>query len=205
MSSLFSLDAPILKTLGLLFSNPGKLFRRYLSGQRKRYYKPVTFFILTTVVFLLFRWLLDYNPMIDAEKNTSTPEAAKFLIDAGRLMFSNIDKMLFLFVFSLAISMKLFFYRKNTLAEFVAISFYMLGAYTLLSTINMFVFTFVKNIFQPISRIFMFFYFIWAMVSYFEERKLLVFFKSILTTVFGFALYVVLGLGLAFIIILIGT
>jgi hypothetical protein len=200
--SMFSLSAPLWTTLRLLFTNPGKLLREYLNGRRKRYYKPVTFFILTTIVYLLCKSLLDYNPLSSSPQQNSELIDASVMYEAGQYMFAHIDKILFFFVFALALSLKLFFFRKNSLAEFVAISFYLLGVYTLLSTAKIFIYTYVTHKYEMLPIVLMLFYFSWALVSFFQKKKLLVFIKGILTYLLGFVLYALFGIGFSLIIIL---
>ncbi len=200
--SMFSVSAPLWTTLKLLVINPGKLLREYLAGKRKRFYKPVTFFILTTIVYLLCRSLLDYNPLASASMPANDEVDVTIFFDAGQFMFANIDKILFFFVFALAISLKLFFYRKNSLAEFIAVSFYLLGIYTIITTIKIFVYTFVTQKYEALPMFLMLGYFLWAIISFFQKKKVLVFFKGIVTYVIAFLLYIVFGMGFSLIIVL---
>ena len=198
---MFSLSAPLWTTLKLLILNPGKLLRDYLDGKRKRFYKPVTFFILTTIVYLLLRSLLDYDPLSKVTPVTSAQVDTTILYEAGKFMFANIDKILFFFVLALAISMKLFFYRKNSLAEYVAISFYLLGIYTILSTFKIIFYTYVTQKYEALPMFLMLGYFLWAIISYFQKKKVLVFFKGIGTFLLAFLLYIVFGMGLSVLIV----
>lgn len=203
--SMFSLSAPLWTTLGGLFTNPGKLLREFLAGRRKRYYKPVTFFILTTIVYLLSKSLLDYNPLIEASPRTTNTIDPTIFYQAGQFMFAHIDKILFFFVFTLALSMKIFFYRTYSLAEYVAVSFYLLGVYTLLSTLKIYVYTFVTQQFETFPMVLMLAYFLWAMASLFQKNKLLVVFKALFTYLLGFVLYIICGMGLSLLIVLLGV
>ncbi len=200
--SMFSLSAPLWITLKLLVINPGKLLREYLNGKRKRYYKPVTFFILATIAYLVVKSLLQFNPMVDAPPPANDKIDTTLFFEAGRYMFMHIDKILFFFVLSLALSLKLFFYRKNSLAEYVAISFYLLGVYTLMGIINMLVYTFLTPDYLYLSILFMLFYFVWALVNYFQKNKLLVLLKGVITYIVGFLLYFVMGFSFSLVIVL---
>ncbi|NOX46877.1 MAG: DUF3667 domain-containing protein [Chlorobi bacterium] len=46
----FALEGPFWLTIKLLFVNPGKLFREYIAGKRKAYYKSVAFFFLIAML-----------------------------------------------------------------------------------------------------------------------------------------------------------
>lgn len=204
--SMFSVDAPLVTTLKLLVINPGKLFREFLAGKRKRYYKPVAFFILTTVVYLLTRSLLDYNPFQDNSIIVVDENASKY-IDGSKLtlarnfMLFNIDKFLFVFVFTLSLFLKLFFFKKYTLAEFVAISFYLIGVYTIFTALNMFYIQYTASVMQVGALFLMFVYFTYAMLSFFKTGKLLVLFKSLPLLLLALFLFMAVAFGFSYAII----
>lgn len=201
LDAVFTIDAPFLTTLRMLVINPGMLFREYLNGKRKKYYKPVTFFILMTVLYLIIRGIINYDPFGSTILQVEDPSKSQLLTKARDFMLLNIDKLLFVFVFSLSVFMKLFFYKKNSLAEFLAISFFLLGIYTILTTLNMFYIQFINNSFQGISIVVMLLYFIYAMVSYFKVKKVQVVIKSAVAFFLAFFFYGFLAYGLSFLII----
>ncbi len=47
-------DGTLFNTLRALFTAPGKLSEDYCNGIRKKYFKPVSFFLLLVVIYLLF-------------------------------------------------------------------------------------------------------------------------------------------------------
>ncbi|MBX2826777.1 MAG: DUF3667 domain-containing protein [Flavobacteriaceae bacterium] len=198
-SGLFSFEAPFWKTLGLLFTNPGKLFREYLGGKRKTYFKPVSFFILLTALHIVIRSLLDYDPMAAAPEGSDY--AVNLFREAGQFMVQNINNILFIFVFTLSLLMKLFFYKKYSWAEYIAVAFYLVGVYILLGTINFFLLVFLNTGMQFLTMLVMLLYFLYAMVSFFQTRKVLVAVKSLLVYALGTLFYVALGFGLALLIV----
>lgn len=179
-ANFFSINAPFFKTLKLLFINPGKLFRAYLGGKRKSYYKPVSFFVLITLLYLIIRAIIDYDPFQNATIAVKDDTQSQLLTKARNFMLLNIDKFLFLFVFYLGILLKLFFYKKYRLAEYLAIGFYIAGIYALFTTLNMFYVQFINSNFQFIAMITMAVYFCYAMVSFFQHQKIVTILKSIL-------------------------
>ena len=201
VDAIFSLNGPLLTTLKMLVVNPGRMFNEYLAGRRKKYYKPVTFFILMTAIYLLIRWIINYDPNISTLLKVEDPYDSQILTNARSFMLLNIDKLLFAFVFSLGLLMKLFFFKKNSLAEFLAISFYLIGVYTVLTILNMFYIQYIDMTFQGIHLIAMLLYFIYAMVSLFKKNKVIVIIKSIFVYVLGFYFYGILAFGLSFIIV----
>ncbi len=138
----FSLDGPLLLTIKLLFVNPGKLFREYIGGKRKTYYKPVAFFVLVTAIYLLLRASINFDPLEDefvnnGQENLSGLEAK--IEEAARLVSENINNFMFFLVFSIAFMLKLFFRKTYNLAEYTSIGLFIVGAYTLLKIITMFI------------------------------------------------------------------
>ncbi|MGB5666657.1 MAG: DUF3667 domain-containing protein, partial [Maribacter sp.] len=103
VESVFTINAPFFVTLKCLITNPGKLFREFLAGKRKRYYKPVAFFVLITVVYLLIRTLIDFDPFQDTSVIAVDGETDKKLTLARKFMLLNINKFLFIFVFTLSL------------------------------------------------------------------------------------------------------
>jgi hypothetical protein len=201
LDSLFSVNAPLLTTLKMLIIDPGNILTEYLSGKRKKYYRPVTFFILMTFIYLVIRGIIKYDPFGSTILKVDDPSTSQLLTQARNFMLLNIDKLLFAFVFSLGLLLKLFFYKKNSLAEFLAIAFYLLGIYTLLTILNMFYIQYIDKTFQALHLITMLLYFIYAMVSFFKYKKVVVVIKSFFVYVLAFFFYGFLAFGLSFIIV----
>ena len=61
LSLAFSFENKFSSTIKKLITNPGILFRDYLKGKRQLYYKPITFFILTTALYIFLRDIIDYK------------------------------------------------------------------------------------------------------------------------------------------------
>jgi hypothetical protein len=199
--TLFSVNAPLITTLKMLIINPGRLFTEYLSGQRKKYYRPVTFFILMTVIYLVVREIIKYDPFGSTVLKVSDPSTSQLLTQGRNFMLLNIDKLLFAFALTLGSLMKLFFFKKNTFAEFLAISFYLLGIYTILTILNMFYVQYIDKTIQALHIFTMLLYFIYAMVSYFKKKRLLVIVKSIFVYSLSFFLYGFLAFGISVLIV----
>jgi hypothetical protein len=201
--NLFSLQAPLPRTLKMMVVNPGKLFKEYLAGRRKSYYKPIPFFLLTTLVYISLRWMIGFNKLTVIGNPEDNPLIdAKLLDQAGNFMFQNINNLLFIFVMALAMVMKIFFYRCYSLIEFLAVSFYLIGFYSLLATINIFYIQFVDNGIQFLAILTMWVYFVYAMTSFFEGRKWITGFKAVVIYAIAFMLYVFLSFNLSYLIIL---
>jgi hypothetical protein len=200
--ALFSVNAPLLHTIKELVVRPGVLLRNYLNGQRRKYYKPVSFFLLTTVLYIIIRSIIGFDPfrnsMIVIEDSSLD---TTLLTDARNYMLLNINNFLFIFVFTLAIFTKWFFFKRYSLAEYIAISFYLLGMYTLLVTCNMFFVQFLGDYMQPTGILVMFIYFIFTMCSLFRRSYLVVILKSAILFLLAFFFYFVVAYGLSYLIV----
>jgi hypothetical protein len=198
---IFSVNAPFFKTVKGLFINPGKVLREYLAGRRKSYYKPVAFFLVMTVVYLLIRSLIGYDPFGNTTLNVTDESQRQLLTKARNFMLLNIDKLLFVFVFTMGLFLKLFFFRKRSLAEFLAVSFYLIAVYTIFTILNMFFINYVDSQVQYLAMLIMMVYFCYALISFFQKRKLLVLLKAIVVYFVSFVSYGLLAFAISFLII----
>ena len=201
IETLFSVNTPLWITLQMLIINPGKLFREYLEGKRKTYYKPVAFFILTTIVYIVLRSVIGYDPMGNTVIEQNDKLDVNLFMAAGNFMVANINNILFLFVFSSGLSLKLFFIKEYSLAEYFAISFYIVGIYNLLGAIFMFYLNYVNPELKFLPAFLMLFYVFYALTSFYKDRKVLVVLKSILFYFTAYFFYVAFGYGLSFLIV----
>lgn len=199
--NFFSINAPFFRTLTQLFANPGTLFREYLSGKRKKYYKPVSFFILLTIIYLALRGIIDFDPFSNSTLSVRDETERQLLLEARNYFLLHIDKLLFVFVFTLGVFLKLFFYQKQAFVEFLAISFYQAGVYTLFVTINMFFMHYINITVQFLAIVLMCFYFIYTMVSFFHKNKILVALKSLIIYIVSFFSYAMLSFGISYLIV----
>lgn len=203
VEQLFTLSAPLPVTVKLMVINPGKLFREFLAGRRRRYYKPISFFLLATLLYLFLRWLIDFNTLGQVIGNPSdNPLIETTLLNQARdFMFKNINNLLFIFVGVLACVMKLFFYKRYKLSEYLAVSFYLVGFYTLLASVNIFYIQYVNRNIQYLASLAMFIYFVYAAVSFFQLRKWVVILKSLVIYLLSYILYLLLAYNFSYLII----
>lgn len=199
----FALEGPLWLTIRLLIVNPGKLFREYIAGRRKSYYKPVAFFILATAVYLILRVWIKFDPL-EGEFTNGQTDLAEFSNkseEVFRSMEDNINYILFFLVFSIAINFKLFFKNKYNLAEYTSIGLYITGVYTLMKIITMFFGKFtaaeVDNTELGILLLLIFY----SSFSLFQKKKLGYFVRYVLVSFFSLILYIIFGLGFFFLIV----
>lgn len=200
-NSTFSVNAPLLVTLKLLFLNPGKLYREFLNGKRKTYYKPVPFFILATILLVLIRSVIKYDPFQEITNTGIDNSNFERVISTAKFMSKNINNFLLLFVLTLCLILKLFFRKSYTLAEYLAISFYVVGVYTLFATMSLFLTKFVSEKLQYIPFVIIVIYLIYALNSLFLKKKAIVTIKTLILYPLAMFFYMALGFGLSFLIL----
>ena len=203
--NLFSLSAPIVITIKSLIRDPGKLLREYLEGKRKKYYKPISFFILTTAVYLFLRWSIafDIRDNLNLDETTVKQADLDMVKQASYFMFQNINSLAFLLVFTMSLALKIFFFKKFTLAEYVAVSFYLNGVYSMLATVNIFYMKFINPRVQYLAILVMAVYFVYAMLKFFRHKPWLVAIKSVVVYFLAYAGYTILAFYLSYLIVLI--
>jgi hypothetical protein len=187
--TIFSVDAPLFYTIKMLCLHPGTMLREFLAGKRKRYYKPVAFFVLMTIIYLLVRSLIGYDPLLaSAVRVTGDPN--ELMVQTQKFMFENINKFLFFFVFWFGILLKIFFYKRYSIAESWTISFYLVGLYIILSTLNMFLVHYISYDLQFVIVAVIGIYFVFALLSLFQRPKWLITLKTIPVYIISIGLYI---------------
>lgn len=198
---IFSVNAPLFLTLKLLVVNPGKLFREYLSGRRKTYYKPVPFFILTTLMLIFFRSILNYDPMSNMVAAGGEGINESLINSAGDFMSKNINNIILSFVFAFAVFVKLFFSRSYSFAEYIAVSFYVIGFYLFFTTVLIFGLQYLKPQFRMVPFIGMFFYMIYALISFLKKKNTITIIKIILVYFLSVIFFMIIGYGISLLIV----
>ncbi|MEP1097447.1 MAG: DUF3667 domain-containing protein [Cyclobacteriaceae bacterium] len=198
-SSTFALEGQLLTTIKLMVVNPGKLFREFIGGKRKSYYKPVAFFVVLTALYLIVRALVDYNPIADVKEIQEGP-GKKFAV-AGQYMFAHINHIMILLVFSIGLNQKLFFWRKYNLAEYVAVGFYIAGFYTLLGVIQMLINAFIYPVPSQLVLVILVAVVFYASLSLHQKKSFRAFVKYFFATLLTLILYLILGYGFSFLMV----
>ncbi len=198
---IFSVNAPLFLTLKLLVVNPGKLFREYLSGRRKTYYKPVPFFILTALIMIFTRSMLDYDPMSNMVDMGGESINESLINSAGVFMSKNINNIIFSFVFAFAVFVKLFFSRSYSFAEYIAVSFYVIGFYLFFTSVLIFGLQYLKPQFRMVPFILMFFYVMYALISFLKKKNAFTILKIIMVYFLSVIFFMIIGYGTSLLIV----
>ena len=203
VDNLFSLNAPLIRTVKNLFTNPGTLLREYLGGKRKKYYKPIPFFILTTAVYLFLRWSIGFEIQgeFNLDKSTMNQIDPDTLTQARDFMFQNINNFAFFFVLTMSLALYMFFYKKYTFSEYVAVSFYLNGIYSLLATLNLLYIKFINPKVQYLAILVMLIYFIYAVIRFFQNKPWPVGMKSVMAFILAYIGYIFLAFNMSYLIV----
>ncbi len=188
-------------TLKYLCINPRKVFREFIEGKRKRYYKPVSFFILMTVLYVVISSILNSDPIKDETFKSVSESAQSMAYQAGEFMRSNITNFLFFFVFSIGISLKLVFRKRHTLAEYFAIAFYLVGIYTFMVSCFMYFINKLPLNMRSIPLLLMLIYFMYAIMSLFQKVTFKTVLKGIIAYFLAVFLYILCSFGLSMLIV----
>ncbi len=194
--STFALDGPLLKTIWTLIVNPGKLFREFIAGKRKTYFKPVAFFVLITAVYLILKSIIHFAPL---EVEFKTGQEGLATISSGnkeslRLFDHNINNILFSLVFSIAFMLKLFFRKKYNLAEYTSIGFYIAGMFTILMIIMMFIKKFTAIGFNDIEFGILALFISYNSFSLFQKKNVGAIIKYLLVGILSLILYLIFAI-----------
>ncbi|MFV8226422.1 DUF3667 domain-containing protein [Christiangramia aquimixticola] len=197
--SLFSVESPLSITLRTLFLKPEKLFKEYLGGSRKKYYRPVAFFILMTAIYLVVRSLIDFESNVESMVITGENESSASK-EASVFMIRNINKFLFLLVLGMGISLKVFFFKRLRLLEYWVIAFYITGIYTLLTIFGTVITVYGSKQIQPVIIFLALVYFIFCCIRFFKGNKFLVGIKAFFAFFIAMLIYVAGSFELSYLI-----
>jgi hypothetical protein len=202
-AGLFSIEAPIWRTVKHLTVKPHQLLWQYLHGKRKTYYKPVSFFILTSALYLLVRWAINFDILSDSTITVGNVGDGEMLTSARSYMLLHIDKLLIFYVLSMALLLKLFFYKRYLLAEYFAVAFFMVGFYMLLATLNIVFITYSGSTNQSLALVLMGVYFVVAMTMFFKRPKFWIALKAFFVYMIGATIYLLLAFGFSYLMVVI--
>ena len=205
LSLAFALEGPFWLTIQLIIVNPGKLFREFIGGKRKTYYKPVAFFFLISAVYLILRALINFDPLKGESVKSDLADLALVSEKIGetfRLMSRNINNIMFLLVFSIALILKLFYRKKYNLAEYTSIGLFITGMYTLLKIFTMFVGKYALVEVDNLELLILLILIFYSSLSLFQKYDFWSLSKYLLISVFSLVLYIVFGVGFFLLIVM---
>ncbi|HSP87624.1 MAG TPA: DUF3667 domain-containing protein [Ignavibacteriaceae bacterium] len=191
----FHLDSPPLLTIKTLTTNPGFLIREFIDGKRKKYHKPVHYFILAIAFYLIIRTLLHFDPIVNQYKamgkELPSPEVMNTVpMLASSILAKNINLLLFVFVFIFSAFTKLFFRKSGyNYIEHLVFSFFTIGHYVLLSVFVM-PLSFIDPKLIYLTYLVQIGYLSFSLISFHKPKIFIGILKSVVAVIFSFSIYV---------------
>jgi len=202
IASAFSAERGMLYTIRKMLLRPGESIRQYLTEDRKRYVKPVSFIIVTSLIYTLVSHFFHIDAKI-FQQQLSDETAALELPTQELIINWMIDNSGYLSImegFFMAFWVKLFFRKSGyNLFEIFVLFCYISGIASLFSAI-IFIIQGLANLdLIFISTLIMMIYYTWATGQFFGKRKVKNYVKSFASYMLGLSLLSIL---IAFIVVL---
>lgn len=204
LSSAFSIQGPFFSTIKLLALNPGKVFRDFIAGKRKSYYKPIPLFLLLTAIYLILRVLIDYDPLANQLGNNppeSLSDPQNKSREAARFMVNNINYIMFFLAFSIGLMLKIFFRRRYYLAEYTSIGFYITSMYVLIGIPLMLLNKYLSYQTHQFQLLLLILIISYCCYSLFNRMNFWLFIKYVLVSLLSLMLYIILGFGFSYLVV----
>lgn len=138
VESFFSYDNQFLRTLKHLFSKPWEVVDSYVSGTRKKYISPLSFFAISVTfsglyVFVVKNYFMDSFAMPQAYDNAAS---AKIGPDILKITLEYYSLIYFLMIPGLALMSKIVFFNKRyNYTEHIVIFFYTMSLISIVSSL----------------------------------------------------------------------
>lgn len=191
------LSSPLPRTAIGMLTQPGKLIRRYIKGERKKFYQPVQYFVLSVAFYYFVRWLTQYDPVdIGYQLSGATPpDPAQMNLREKTSVFmsKHVNLLLFLLIGISSGFFRLFFRKAEVnYTEYLVFGFYTVGQFIQLSVITIFL-TQLSPKFLLLNYLLIFLYPAWAMYGFQEKKKWVKTLATIPIMAISFFFYVVIS------------
>ncbi|MBX7044289.1 MAG: DUF3667 domain-containing protein [Ignavibacteria bacterium] len=203
--STFHWESSFVHTVKELLVSPGVFLRNFINGKRKSYTKPVSFFILLVTVFVISFHFFSDNFVSFVNKTFMGENAEKYhpmgvsIVEMQHFFFNKLNYFYFVIPPIFALYLSLFFKKmKLNFAEAMASSFYVIGMGLFISLFLVF-FALINVKFWSIRLITTFAYYVYALMSFSNEKTAAGFFKSLGVTLLTYITFAFLLSALAFI------
>jgi hypothetical protein len=195
---IIHLEKGFLFTVKELTLRPGTAVRNFLGGNRSRYYKPIGFLIVCSVIYtVISHWI--GKPPIPASGNGNMDKINHWV--EAHYSYANLIEILLI-----ALSLHWFFGRKGyNYFEHLVLMSYLTGYGMLVGTVLM-LFSRATGVASSDS-IFLFFvllYTVWAVGMFYKAKSWLVYGRALLAYITGFMLFVLLAIVVGVILELLG-
>lgn len=156
------------------------------------------------MIYFAFGELINYDPLAEQFGDENVPrmeETMAFIERAVRWMVGNLNNLLFLMVLGIDMIYKVAHSKRQTLAEFLVLGFYITGSYILVGMIDPILWLFGAEV-RAVKVIFFFGYFTYAYVSYLEKVSFWTILKGLLMGVFSWFFYFLTAIGFSSLVVL---
>jgi len=206
IGDFFFANKGMVYTIKKVLISPGKSVRQFLTEDRHRFVKPITFVIITSLIYSLINYffkievdkLVFKSPIIDINIGGTDFYGIEIIF---RWMAENYAYSMLLTGLFMAFWLKLFFrkYDFNLFEIFILICF-VSGISTLILSIGLIFQWFTQlEIINNIAGLYM----IWAVGHFFDRKKIKSYLKTLLSLILGNLLFAALIIGVGFLIDLI--
>lgn len=188
LAGLFNVEKGLVYTFSSLLTRPGAALREYLTGDRSKFVKPITFLLATSFFYTVFSKMLKVTPVFDDAKfGENNPFVSIMAWGSSHYGYANI--MLGL-VMSLCIKL---FFRKSPYhyVEILAILCFSMGIQMMLLLGFEGVLYFLPKIPYSLGSLLMFGYGVWSLGGFFEPPKWTHYVKIIFVQLFSFITFLI--------------
>lgn len=134
-SSITSMDRGFLYNCKTLFLNPKKITIDFIRGNRRGIFNPVSYLIFSITIYILVITFMHVPPETSDVDRATLPEYRNAAYATGQFVRRYIKFFWIFTIIPLGLSLKLVF-RKYNLAEYLAISSFIVGQATLVGIIS---------------------------------------------------------------------
>lgn len=214
-NNIFQINRGFLFTIKQLIVRPGHAIRDFISGKRKPFYKPLSFLLVTTTIYIFVSYLLDVDSFLanflndfkEGFDNAKTENDKFKLNDTGIIEWlkTNQTYLVFVFVpvFSLA-SYIAFFKNKYNYYEHLVLQLYITGQQFIIITVFTCAFFFNEEILAITNLTACVLFSLLTYWQFFKEKSFVnILFKYILIHILSYILYFIISVITIFIGIII--
>ena len=191
IASSFNAESGMLYTIRMMFLAPGKSVKQFLSGDRNRYVKPISFILITSLISAFVSHFFHIDAKEFQQQFTGETEAME-LPTAELIMNWVIENTYSSIIvgFFMAFWIKVFFKKYGyNLFEIFVLFCYIFGMASLYSSVIFTIQGLTHSRLIYISTTLMIFYYIWATGQFFDSRKAGSYIKAFLSYILGFFIF----------------
>ncbi|GGI55740.1 DUF3667 domain-containing protein [Winogradskyella haliclonae] len=205
-NTIFQINRGFLFTIKELAVRPGHAIRDFINGKRKPYYKPISFLLVVTTIYIFVSYLLDVDSFLanflnnfkEGFDNANQENSKLKLSDNGIIdwLKTNQTYLVFVFVpiFSIA-SFIAFFKAKYNFYEHLVLQLYVTGQQFVMITVFTCIFFFNSEILMLATLASSVLYSLFVYWQFFKGKSFInIFFRYILIQVLFFLFYFVISL-----------